>query len=114
MSLANFTVIHAQPDSFSVVVQAWDDREMVLTFIPREALEDHFRRSGVKGKAANLVVDRNLEAFSRIISAKYERGEHRPGAGVALQPDRRQLAHAGAGEIHLCHPPLPGSPGLEL
>jgi hypothetical protein len=80
MSLSHFAVIHAQPDSFSVVVQAWDDGEMVLAFIPREVLEDHFRRSGVKGKAANLVVDRNLEAFARIISAKYERGEHRPYA----------------------------------
>jgi hypothetical protein len=80
MMLTNFTVIHAQPDSYSVAVQAWDEHEMVLVFIPREALEDHFRRNGVKGKAANLVVDRNLEAFARIISAKYERGEYRPYA----------------------------------
>jgi hypothetical protein len=80
MSLTNFTVIHAQPDSHCVVVQAWDNHEMVLAFISREALEDHFHRSGVKGKAANLLVDRNIEAFARIISAKYERGEHRPYA----------------------------------
>lgn len=80
MMLAGFTVIHAQPDSSSVVIQAWDGPEMVLAFVPREALEDYFHRSGVKGKAANLVVDRNLEAIGRIVSTKYERGAHRPYA----------------------------------
>ena len=61
-------------------MQAWDDHEMVLVFVPRAALEDYFHRGGVKGKAANLVVDRNLQAFERIACAKYERGEHRPYA----------------------------------
>jgi hypothetical protein len=51
---------------------------MVLAFIPTVHLDDHFRRRHLSGKQANLLVDSNLEAFARIISAKYERGEHRP------------------------------------
>jgi hypothetical protein len=36
------------------------------------------RREHLSGKKANLVVDRNLDTFARIMSAKYERGEYRP------------------------------------
>jgi hypothetical protein len=64
MVLRDFNVIHAQPDSDFVVVHGWHDRQIVLTFIPRMHLED-------------LLVDRNIEAFSHIISAKYERGDYR-------------------------------------
>jgi len=78
MTLANFNVVHAQPDSDFVVLHGWDDKKMVLAFIPTMHLEDHFRRRRLTGKEANLVVDRNIEAFARIISAKYERGEFRP------------------------------------
>ena len=78
MVLTGFQVVHAQPDSDLVVLHGWHGREMVLAFIPKLHLEDHFRRQRLSGKQANLVVDRNLEAFARIISAKYERGEHRP------------------------------------
>jgi hypothetical protein len=76
--LKDFSVVHAQPDSDVVVLHGWHDKQMVLAFIPRIHLEDHFRRNRLTGKQANLVVDRNLEAFGRIISAKYERGEYRP------------------------------------
>ena len=50
----------------------------VLAFIPTVHLDDYFRRSHLSGKQANLLVDRNLDAFARIISAKFERGAHRP------------------------------------
>jgi hypothetical protein len=78
MVLTGFQVVHAQPNSDLVVLHGWHGKEMVLAFIPKTPLEDHFRRQRLSGKEANLVVDRNLEAFARIISAKYERGEHRP------------------------------------
>ena len=78
MALTNFNVVHAQPDSDFVVLHGWDGKQMVLAFIPTTHLEDHFRRRRLSGKEANLVVDRNLEAFARIVSAKYERGEYRP------------------------------------
>jgi hypothetical protein len=76
--LKDFSVIHAQPDSDVVVVHCWHDRQMVLAFIPKIHLEDALRRDSLTGKQANLIVDRNLDAFAGIISAKYERGEYRP------------------------------------
>ena len=79
MMLTNFRVVHAQPDSDFVVLHGWHTRRMVLAFIPTVHLDDHFRRrQRLTGKEANLLVDRNLEAFARVISAKYERGEYRP------------------------------------
>jgi hypothetical protein len=76
--LKDFAVIHAQPDSGIVVLHCWHNKQMVLAFIAKAHLEDHFRRDSLSGKQANLVVDRNLDAFARIVSAKYERGEYRP------------------------------------
>ncbi len=78
VSLKDFSVIHAQPDTDVVVLHCWHDRQMVLAFIPKIHLEDALRRDRLTGKEANLVVDRNLDAFVGIISAKYERGEYRP------------------------------------
>ena len=78
MLLKDFSVIHAQPDSDVVVLNCWHDRQMVLAFIPKIHLEDALRRDRLTGKQANLVVDRNLDTFAGIVSAKYERGEYRP------------------------------------
>jgi hypothetical protein len=79
MVLRNVNVVHAQPDGEFVVLHGWHDRQMVLAFIATEHLDDYFRsREHLSGKKANLVVDRNLDAFARIMSAKYERGEYRP------------------------------------
>ncbi len=78
MTLSNVEVIHAQPDSDFVVLHGWDNRQMVLAFIPVMHLEDLFRRQSLSGQQANLVADRNIEVIARIVSAKYERGEHRP------------------------------------
>ena len=76
--LKDFSVIHAQPDTDVVVLHCWHNKQMVLAFIPKMHLEDALRRDRLTGKQANLVVDRNLDAFANIISAKYERGEYRP------------------------------------
>jgi hypothetical protein len=76
--LKDFSVIHAQPDTDVVVLNCWHDRQMVLAFIPKIHLEDALRRDRLTGKQANLVVNRHLDAFAGIISAKYERGEYRP------------------------------------
>lgn len=78
MVLSNLQVIHAQPNSAVVALSGWHDKEMVLALIPTIHLEDYFRQRQLSGKEANLLVDRNLQAIARIISAKYERGEHRP------------------------------------
>lgn len=76
--LRDFSVIHAQPDTDVVVLHCWHGKQMVLAFIPRIHLEDALHRDRLTGKQANLVVDRNLDVFARIVSAKYERGEYRP------------------------------------
>jgi hypothetical protein len=79
MVLKNVNVVHAQPDGDFVVLHGWHGNQMVLAFIPTVHLDDYFRRrQHLRGKEANLLVDRNLDAFARIISAKYERGEYRP------------------------------------
>jgi hypothetical protein len=79
MTLKNVNVVHAQPDGEFVVLHGWHGRQMVLAFIATEHLDDLFRRrQHLSGKEANLLVDRNLDAFARIMSAKYERGEYRP------------------------------------
>ena len=76
MALRDFDVVHAQPDSDLVIVTARDGQHTVLTFIPTMHLEDHFRIRTLSGKQANLLVDRNIQAFSHLISAKYERGDY--------------------------------------
>ena len=78
MVLSEFNVIHAQPDHDFVVLHAFHGKEMVLTFIPKIHLEDHLRSQRLSGKQANAIVDRNIDAFARIISEKFERGEYRP------------------------------------
>jgi hypothetical protein len=48
----------------------------VLAFVERTGLADYFhmaRRPGMR--VGNLIVDRNLDAFARLVSAKYARGE---------------------------------------
>ncbi len=76
--LTDLEVVHAQPDSDFVVLHGFHGNQMVLAFIRIIDLDDHFRRRHLSGRQANMVVDRNIEAFTRIISAKYERGEYRP------------------------------------
>lgn len=78
MILQDVQVIHAQPDSDYVVLFAMHGRVRVLGFIEVIHLDDYFRRRHMSGREANLVVDRNIEAFAQIMSAKYERGEYRP------------------------------------
>lgn len=77
MVLSNLQVAHALPNSDLVVINGWHGSEMVMASIPRIHLEDYFE-TNLSGMQANQCVDRQLDAFARIISAKYERGMHRP------------------------------------
>ena len=78
MVLKHVQVIHAQPDTDYVVLNGLHGTQMVLAFIEVIHLDDYFRRRHMSGREANLVVDRNINAFAHISSAKYERGEYRP------------------------------------
>lgn len=77
MRLLNLQVNHGQPYSDFVEMYALDNRPIVLAVIPTIHLEDHLQRSSLTGQQANIVVDANQNAFSRIISAKYEHGKWR-------------------------------------
>lgn len=77
MILSNLNVIYAQPEPNIVVVKGWHGSRIVVAFIPVRHLEDYFQRERhLSGQQANLLVDRNLATFARVISAKYERGEY--------------------------------------
>ena len=78
MALTDLMVIQEGHDYHveGTLVRALDGRQTVLALVHRTALEDHFRApGGLTFEQRNLLVDRNLPAFERVIAAKYERGE---------------------------------------
>ena len=85
MALTGFAVVHEHGGAAvdGVLVHCFDGKQLVLAFISRTALADYFRlpplheelRRGPSLQQCNLLVESNLEAFKRIITAKVERGE---------------------------------------
>lgn len=82
MTLANFTVEYERGDAAQrlddPLVRCHSGKQIVLTDIERNALEDYFRVPGdtrISLAQWNLVVDRNLDAFKRIIAGKFERDD---------------------------------------
>ena len=81
MALSDFAVVHARTDGEAHTVDAplihcFDGRQLVLAFVERTALADYFRMARRPGmRLSNLIVDRNLEAFARIVAAKYSNGQ---------------------------------------
>jgi hypothetical protein len=81
MPLSNFAVVHERGNASTdgdPLVRCHDGRQRILAFVELEALEDYFRIPGDEHHTLrqwNLVVDRNLEAFKRIIGTKYERND---------------------------------------
>jgi hypothetical protein len=82
MKLSHFAVVHARGGASIVLddplVHCFADKQVVLTCVSRQALMDHFHVPGDRRITLaqwNLVVDRNLDAFERIIEAKYARGD---------------------------------------
>ena len=76
MPLANFAVVHEHSEPLNrVLVHCFDGRQMVLVFIPREAIDDYFWRSSLTPRDRNLLVDRNMENLIPVITAKYDCGE---------------------------------------
>src|ERR1700739_3617470 len=81
MALSNFNVVHAR-DNLSTLddplVHCHAGDQVVLAYISRRALMDHFRIPGERRitlRQWNLVVDSNLDAFMGIIEEKYEAGD---------------------------------------
>jgi hypothetical protein len=86
MPLTHFAVVHEHIEPLNrVLIHCFDDRQMVLVFIPREAIDDYFRRSSLTPRDRNLLIDRNLEHLIPVIAAKYDRGEVGEYAGSGAQ-----------------------------
>jgi hypothetical protein len=73
-----FAVVHRRDNASALSddppVHCYAGKQIVLTYISRQALEDYFRipcDERITLAQWNLVVDRNLDAFKRIIEAKF-------------------------------------------
>jgi len=76
MPLTHFAVVHEHTDALNrVLIHCFDDRQMVLVFISREAIDDYFKRTKLAPRQRNLLIHRNLEILIPVMVAKYERGE---------------------------------------
>jgi hypothetical protein len=81
MALSDFAVVHARTDGEAhtidePLIHCFDGRQLVLAFVARTALADYFRMPRRPTmRESNLIVDRNLEAFARIVAANYSRGQ---------------------------------------
>jgi hypothetical protein len=86
MPLTNFAVVHEHSEPLNrVLVHCFDGRRMVLVFIPREAIDDYFRRTALSPRDRNLFIDRNLENLIPVIVGKYDRGEVGEYIGIGGQ-----------------------------
>jgi hypothetical protein len=76
-TLDRFEVVHAAGDfgGRGTLVHAYDGRQLVLTAVTHEALEDYFQTERYATSECALIVERNLDAFRDIIAAKYAAGD---------------------------------------
>ena len=80
MALSDFAVVDARTDGEEhtvdePLIHCFDGKQLVLAFVGRTALADYFRMARRPGmRVSNLIVDRNLGALARIVTAKYSRG----------------------------------------
>ena len=69
VKLSTFSVVSERPDAAPLLddplIHCQAGQQLVLAFVSRNALMDYF----------HIVVERNLDAFKRIIEGKYERDE---------------------------------------
>ena len=82
MKLSMFSVVHERGDTAPLLddplIRCQAGEQLVLAYVSHTALMDYFRIPGemqITLQQWNLVVDRNLDAFKRIIEGKFERDE---------------------------------------
>jgi hypothetical protein len=82
MKLSKFSVVHERGDAAPLLddplIHCQFNRQLVLAYVSRTALMDYFRIPGDKRitlQQWNGVIDRNLDAFKRIIEGKFERDQ---------------------------------------
>jgi hypothetical protein len=82
MALSNFAVVrdtNASQLFGDPLIHCHDGAQLILAFVSRQALNDYFQVPGDLRRALdewNLIIERNLQAFTRIIMAKYERDDY--------------------------------------
>jgi hypothetical protein len=85
MTISNCAVEFHYESSDRVLVHAFDDGQMLLTFISREAIDDAWPDRRLTTQDRKTLVDRNIEVISELIAAKYQRGELTTYEGTAGQ-----------------------------
>ena len=82
MKMSTFAVVHARGNVPNFIgdplIHCYAGKQLVLAYVSRQALMDYFRIPGDKHVTVqqwNLVVDRNLDAFKRIIEDKFDRDD---------------------------------------
>jgi hypothetical protein len=82
MKLSMFSVVHERGDTAPLsddpLIHCQAGKQLVLAYVSRAALIDYFRilrEMRITVEQWNRVVDRNLDAFKRIIEGKFERDE---------------------------------------
>jgi hypothetical protein len=76
MPLTHFAVVHEHVEPLDrVLIHCFDDRQIVLVFASRDAIDDYFHRTSLTRRDRNLLIDRNLENLIPVIVGKYDRGE---------------------------------------
>ena len=82
MQLSMFRVVREQGETGPLLedplIHCQGGEQLVLAYVSHTALMDYFRIPGemqITLQQWNLVVDRNLDAFKRIIEGKFERDE---------------------------------------
>ena|ERR1700733_720413 len=96
MSLSSLMVLHEPPEPGYAVLKGFDDREIVAAFMPISVLEDRLEwPDSLDNAKANLVLEANLAAFTRIVSAKYELKEYTlyPRLGSTIRRIDLTLSH---------------------
>jgi len=82
MSLRDFMVIesHANNDEYVLVDACVRKNDFItpVAKIPVYVLADYFSRQELTAAEANRIVDRNIQALGRIITAKHSRNETVP------------------------------------
>src|SRR5262245_10000200 len=81
MKLSDFEVAHKPGPATTFgdpLIRCYDGSQLVQGYIDRKALDDYFQLPGgerITVQQLEFVVQQNLDAFARIIDAKYQRGE---------------------------------------
>jgi hypothetical protein len=86
MALTNYGVVSNHSDlANSVLISCFDNGQMVLVFIPREAVDYYFGLTALTPQQRNLLISSNLAKIEPVIAGKYDRSEVKNYIGAGGQ-----------------------------